>query len=102
MIIARLLMALLIIGNGWLGAEWHIGFTVSQRFAFPPLMHANPTRLTCFKDDLGYERRLHRPGTQNRTIDCLVWIAGLARWALRLGYAQQLELQLPYHGEYAP
>ncbi|KAL3424363.1 NCS1 nucleoside transporter [Phlyctema vagabunda] len=31
MIIARVLMSLLIIGNGWLGAEWHIGFTVSQR-----------------------------------------------------------------------
>jgi NCS1 family nucleobase:cation symporter-1 len=32
MIIARVIMAVLVIGNGWMGAEWHVGFTVSQRF----------------------------------------------------------------------
>ncbi|OLN87567.1 Thiamine transporter [Colletotrichum chlorophyti] len=31
MILARALICLLVIGNGWMGAEWHIGFTVSQR-----------------------------------------------------------------------
>ncbi|TDZ99661.1 Thiamine transporter [Colletotrichum sidae] len=31
MILARVLICLLVIGNGWMGAEWHIGFTVSQR-----------------------------------------------------------------------
>ncbi|CRK45868.1 hypothetical protein BN1723_006776, partial [Verticillium longisporum] len=31
MIIARILMVALIIGNGWIGGEWHIGFAVHQR-----------------------------------------------------------------------
>ncbi|GJC94418.1 NCS1 nucleoside transporter [Colletotrichum higginsianum] len=31
MILARALICLLVIGNGWMGSEWHIGFTVSQR-----------------------------------------------------------------------
>jgi hypothetical protein len=32
MFVSKVLMTLLVIGNGWMGAEWHIGFTVSQRF----------------------------------------------------------------------
>ncbi|CAG9983453.1 unnamed protein product, partial [Clonostachys byssicola] len=31
MFVSKVLMTLLVIGNGWMGAEWHIGFTVSQR-----------------------------------------------------------------------
>ncbi|KAF3343690.1 Putative serine/threonine-protein kinase [Verticillium dahliae VDG2] len=31
MVIARILMVALIIGNGWIGGEWHIGFAVHQR-----------------------------------------------------------------------
>ncbi|KAI8677729.1 hypothetical protein NCS55_00490400 [Fusarium keratoplasticum] len=34
MILARVLMVLLVIGNGWMGAEWHIGFSVAQRIVF--------------------------------------------------------------------
>lgn len=32
MIIARVLISSFVIANGWLGAEWHIGFTVAQRY----------------------------------------------------------------------
>ncbi|PNH46478.1 hypothetical protein VD0004_g1696 [Verticillium dahliae] len=31
MVIARILMVALIVGNGWIGGEWHIGFAVHQR-----------------------------------------------------------------------
>ncbi|KIX05404.1 uncharacterized protein Z518_06276 [Rhinocladiella mackenziei CBS 650.93] len=34
MIIARVVIAFLVIGNGWMGGEWHIGFTVAQRLIF--------------------------------------------------------------------
>ncbi|KAM5343836.1 hypothetical protein ACJ41O_012373 [Fusarium nematophilum] len=34
MIVARALMVVLVIGNGWMGAEWHIGFAVAQRIVF--------------------------------------------------------------------
>ncbi|RVX68775.1 hypothetical protein B0A52_07661 [Exophiala mesophila] len=34
MIIARVLISSFVIANGWLGAEWHIGFTVAQRIIF--------------------------------------------------------------------
>lgn len=30
-VISRFLMAFLALGNGWIGGEWHIGFTVAQR-----------------------------------------------------------------------
>jgi NCS1 family nucleobase:cation symporter-1 len=31
MILSRILIILLVVGNGWMGGEWHIGFSVSQR-----------------------------------------------------------------------
>ena len=31
-VIARVLITLVTIGNGWVGPRWHIGYTVSQRF----------------------------------------------------------------------
>ncbi|KAH6693409.1 permease for cytosine/purines, uracil, thiamine, allantoin-domain-containing protein [Plectosphaerella plurivora] len=31
MIVSRILIILLVVGNGWMGGEWHIGFSVSQR-----------------------------------------------------------------------
>ncbi|CAG8978768.1 hypothetical protein HYALB_00012500 [Hymenoscyphus albidus] len=30
-LVSKVFIALLAIGNGWLGAEWHVGFTVAQR-----------------------------------------------------------------------
>lgn len=32
MIVARVLIVAFIMSNGWMGGEWHIGFTVAQRY----------------------------------------------------------------------
>lgn len=32
MIVARVLIVAFIMANGWMGGEWHIGFTIAQRF----------------------------------------------------------------------
>jgi NCS1 family nucleobase:cation symporter-1 len=31
-IVAKFLLALLALSQGWLGGEWHVGYTVSQRY----------------------------------------------------------------------
>jgi cytosine/uracil/thiamine/allantoin permease len=31
MILSRFLILALILANGWMGADWHIGFSVAQR-----------------------------------------------------------------------
>ena len=45
MIIARVLISSFVIANGWLGAEWHIGFTVAQR-SVKFTQHCDCRRLT--------------------------------------------------------
>lgn len=32
MIIARVLIVAFVVANGWMGGEWHIGFTIAQRY----------------------------------------------------------------------
>ena len=40
-LVAKFFMVVLALSNGWLGAEWHVGFTVAQRF-----VSASQTRMS--------------------------------------------------------
>jgi hypothetical protein len=98
MIIARVLIFFLVTANGWMGSEWHIGFTVSQRF------------VGCVRGARGHTeskqnhsrrlRLLYWHAYTHPSVDYLVRVSGLARRTLCVCDSEQLEPQLSDHAQH--
>lgn len=65
-VISRVFMAFLALGNGWIGGEWHIGFTVAQRFLSPIV-----DQLHCrdIMSDKSSQNDARHPGILRRNFD---------------------------------
>jgi hypothetical protein len=83
-VISKVFIAFLAIGNGWIGAEWHISYTVAQRFESSIILSVVLLLNSNQQNHTWNVWFLRRYLNENHPVNRLVCFPGMARRSMRV------------------